>query len=85
MLLLSSFFFFSCIDRHHSSWLLTYVSAIALKAAAESDVDLTCILFSQLFTFSDPLQVLQSLLMNGRIESDVLDEGDGAGVPQDRF
>ncbi len=32
-----------------------------------------------LFTFSDTLQVLKSLLMSGRVESDVLDEGDSAG------
>ncbi len=44
---ISSFFFCSWINRHHSSWLLAYLPAIALKAAAaESDVDLTCILFS---------------------------------------
>ncbi len=36
-----------------------------------------------LFTFSDPLQVLKSLLMSGRVESGVLDEGDSAGVPLD--
>ncbi len=36
-------------------------------------------------TFSDPLQVLKSLLMSGRVESGVLDEGDSAGVPQDSF
>ncbi len=41
--------------------------------------------FSQLFTFSDPLQVLKSLLMSGRVESGVLDEGDSAGVLQDSF
>ncbi len=44
--------------------------------------------FSQLsliFTFSDSLQVLKSLLMSGRVESGVLDEGDSAGVPQDSF
>ncbi len=35
--------------------------------------------------FSDPLQVLKSLLMSGRVESGVLDEGDSAGVPQDSF
>ncbi len=43
-------------------------------------------IFSQLsliFTFSDPLQVLKSLLMSGRVESGVLDEGDSAGVPQE--
>ncbi len=41
------FFFCSCINRHHSSWLLAYLPAIALKAAAaESDMDLTRILFS---------------------------------------
>ncbi len=28
------FFFFSWINRHHSSWLLAYLPAIALKAAA---------------------------------------------------
>ncbi len=37
------------------------------------------------FTFSDPLQVLKSLLMSGRVESGVLDEWDSAGVPQDSF
>ncbi len=36
-----------------------------------------------LFNFSDPLQVLTSLLMSRRVESGVLDEGDSAGVPQD--
>ncbi len=36
------------------------------------------------FTFSDPLQVLKSLLMSGRVESGVLD-GDSAGVSQDSF
>ncbi len=89
-LLISSFFFFcSWINRHHSSWLLAYLPAIVLKAAAaESDMDLTCILFSHnslIFTFSDSLQVLKSLLMSGRVESGVLDEGDSAGVPQDSF
>ncbi len=46
------------------------------------------LIFSQLsliFTFSDPLQVLKSLLMSGRVESGVLDEGDSAGVPQESF
>ncbi len=56
--------------------------AIVLKAAAERDA---CILFSHNSTFSDPLQVLKSLLMSGRVESGVLDEGDSAGVPQDSF
>ncbi len=45
------------------------------------------LIFSQLsliFTFSDTLQVLKSLLMSGRVESGVLD-GDSAGVPQDSF
>ncbi len=45
------------------------------------------LIFSQLsliFTFSDSLQVLKSLLMSGRV-SGVLDEGDSAGVPQDSF
>ncbi len=47
-LLISFFFFCSWINRHQSSWLLAYLPAIALKAAAaESDTDLTCILFSQ--------------------------------------
>ncbi len=41
------FFFCSWINRHHSSLLLAYCPAIALKAAAvKSDMDLTCILFS---------------------------------------
>ncbi len=40
----SSFSF--VINRHHSCWLLAYLPAIALKAAAECDTDLTCILFS---------------------------------------
>ncbi len=41
-------FLFCCswINRHHGSWLLAYLPAIALKAAAECDVDLSCILFS---------------------------------------
>ncbi len=45
------------------------------------------LIFSQLslFTFSDSLQVLKSLLMSGRVESSVLDEGDSAGVPHDSF
>ncbi len=46
------------------------------------------LIFSQLsliFTFSDSLQVLKSLLMSGRVESGVLDERDSAGVPQDSF
>ncbi len=43
------------------------------------------LIFSQISTFSDSLQVLKSPLMSGRVESDVLDEGDSAGVPQDRF
>ncbi len=30
---------------HNSTWILAYLSAIALKAAAESDTDQTCILF----------------------------------------
>ncbi len=33
---------------------------------------------SSLFTSSDPLQVLKSILMNWRVESRVLDEGDSA-------
>ncbi len=37
------------------------------------------------FTFSESLQVLKSLLMRGRVESGVLDEGDSAGVPQESF
>ncbi len=42
------------------------------------------LIFSQLsliFTFSDSLHVLKPLLMRGRVESGVLDEGDSAGVP----
>jgi len=67
----------SWINRHHSSWLLSYLPAIALKAAAaEHDVDLS---------FSEPLQVLKSLLMSERVESGVLDERDSAGVSQDSF
>ncbi len=38
-----------------------------------------------LFPFSDPVQVLKSLLMSRQVESGVLDEGDSAGVPQDSF
>ncbi len=76
-LLISSFFFCSWINRHHSSWSLAYLPAIALKAAAaERDADLTSYFLTTLFTFSDPLQVLKSLLMSGRVESGVLDEGD---------
>ncbi len=41
------FLFCPWITRHHSSWLLAYLPAIALKAAAaERDADLTLILFS---------------------------------------
>ncbi len=43
------FLFFVCswINKHHSSWLLAYLPAITLKAAAaESDTDLTRIVFS---------------------------------------
>ncbi len=40
------FLFCSWINRHRSCWLLAYLPAIALKAAAECDADLTCILFS---------------------------------------
>ncbi len=43
------------------------------------------LIFSQISNFSDSLQVLKSPLMSGRVESGVLDEGDSAGVPQDRF
>ncbi len=42
-------------------------------------------LIFSLFTFSDPLQVLKSLLLSRRVESGVLDEGDSAGVLQDSF
>ncbi len=35
-----------------------------------------------LFTYSEPLQVLKSLLMSWWVESGVLDEGDSAEVPQ---
>ncbi len=45
----------------------------------------TSYFLSTLFTFSDPLQVLKSLLMNWRVESGVLDEGDSAGLLQDSF
>ncbi len=38
-----------------------------------------------LFTYSEPLQVLKSLLMSWWVESGVLDEGDSAGVPQETF
>ncbi len=38
-----------------------------------------------LFTFSDPLQVLKSLLLSGGVESGVLDKGDSTGGPQDSF
>ncbi len=73
--MISSFFYW--INRHHSSWLLVYLPVIALKAAAaERDADLT---------FSEPLPVLKSLLMSGRVESGVFDEGDSAGVSQDSF
>ncbi len=40
---------------------------------------------STLFTISDPLQVIKSLLMSWRVESGVLDEGDRAGLLQDSF
>ncbi len=89
LLICSAFFSYSCINRHHSSWLLAYFPAIALKTAAKSDAGLRRILFflTTLFTFSDPLQVLKYPLMSGRVESSVLDEGDrhSAGVPQDSF
>ncbi len=75
------------MNRHHSSWLLGYFGCYSLRAAAaEHDVDLTRIIFlSTLFTISDPLQVIKSLLMSGRVESGVLDEGDSAGLLQDSF
>ncbi len=39
-----------------------------------------------LLLLSDPLQVLKSLLMSGRVESGVLDEGDSAGnFPEAKF
>ncbi len=84
MLLITSFFFFcSLTNRHHSSWLLAYLPAIAFKAAAaERDMHL---IFSEVFTFSETHQVLKSLLMSWWVESGVLDEGDSAGVPQDSF
>ncbi len=53
--LLISSFVRALIDIDHSSWLLVDLPAIALKAAAERDMHL---IFSQLFTFSDTLQVL---------------------------
>ncbi len=58
------------------------MASITLRAAAaEHDADLTRIVFlSTLFTFSDTLQVLKSLLMSGQVESGVLDEGDSAGL-----
>ncbi len=40
---------------------------------------------STLFTISDTLQVIKSLLMSWRVESGVLDEGDSAGLFQDSF
>ncbi len=42
------FSFCSCINRHHSSWLLAYLPAIALKAAAECDGSDMHLIFSQL-------------------------------------
>ncbi len=42
-------------------------------------------IYSQLFIFSDTLQVLKSPVMSGRVESGVLGEGNSAGVPQDSF
>ncbi len=39
---------------------------------------------SALFIFS-ALQVLKSLLLSRRVESEVLDEGESAGLPQDSF
>ncbi len=42
-------------------------------------------IFSTLFTFSNPLQVLKSLLMSWRVESGVLDEWDSVGLLQDSF
>ncbi len=38
-----------------------------------------------LFTFSDPLQALKSLLMSWRVKLGVLDEWDSAGMLQDSF
>ncbi len=67
--------------------LLAYLPAIALKAtAAERDADRTRSLFSHnaLYLF-DPLKVLRSLQMSGRVESGILDEGDSTGLPQDSF
>ncbi len=59
------------------------MAAISLRAAAtEHDTDLTRIVFSLNSTFSDPFQ---SLLMNWRVESGVLDEGDSAMMLQDSF
>ncbi len=37
------------------------------------------------FTISDPIQVLESLLMSLQVESGVLDEGKSAEVLQDSF
>ncbi len=71
------FFFSSWINRHHSRWLLAYLPVTAFKAAAEGDASY---FLPTLFMFPDSLQVLKSLLMSGRVESGVLDEGDSAGV-----
>ncbi len=40
---------------------------------------------STLFPFSDPLQVLKSLLMSLLVESGVLDEAESAGLLRDSF
>ncbi len=74
------------MNRHHSSWLLAYLPAIALKDAAECDTDLTRIVFSHnsLYLFW-PTPGLKVSTNEWRVESGVLDEGDSAGVPQDSF
>ncbi len=52
-------YFFCCslINRHHSSWLLVYLAAITLRAAAEErDVDLTSMLIVSFAFYYEMIQ-----------------------------
>ncbi len=78
------------MNRHHSSWLLGCFGCYFFKSCrcwtwSGSDTHRVFSLLSLPFLTHFSSDPFQSLLMNWRVESGVLDEGDSAGLLRDSF
>ncbi len=61
------------MNRHHSSWLLSYLAAITLRAAAaERDVDLTRMLIVSFVFYYETLQAEHTAVFVRAIEEHAL-------------